>query len=366
MIHRRAFSLIELLISAGLLGGVCAMVAVMVAGNRAASSLRSDLADLRMIGQASAIYSDAHQGRLFTFSWRPGEVPATPNAELAKACADINPFTPSMVARAAVLQQLDLVTRNSDFQQITPDPAIAPIGHSPYVIYNHLVLAHFMGESLPSEIFFSARDAARSDWYTNTDDYLNDPANATYSPPTTGTTFESLWRWPFSSSYMAGPSHYSNDWGTVAGAPRTTERGSTQRQWILPSQADVLGNRQAHEVAHPSRKVLLFDDYDRYTGQHGQHFGLVDSRSTMAFYDGSVGRFATVAADYGFDPNNPDFQANSPDQAAAHYTYTPIAGWDPPAAVQTIVAAYYDQTRDGLQGIDFDQGSIRKPIRSSP
>ena len=81
------------------------------------------------------------------------------------------------------------------------------------------------------------------------------------------------------------------------------------------------------------------------------------------FYDGSAGRHATASANYGFYPNNPTFGADTPDEPAAMYTYIPVSGWDPPDAVETDVPVYYDQTRDGLQGIDFSPGSIRRPVR---
>ena len=111
---------------------------------------------------------------------------------------------------------------------------------------------------------------------------------------------------------------------------------------------------------------MMFDEYDRYTTQFGRYHGFHDTSTTMVFYDGSVGYYQTNASNYGFEPNNPDRGANTPDQASMVYLYRPFRGFDPLDAVRTHVAAYYDQTRDGLQGIDFDQGSIRKPIRSSP
>lgn len=361
----RAFTLVELLFVVIVVGALVAVQAVGIAANRDQSSVRSDIADQRMIAQASALYSEASDDRLFTFSWRPGEVPDTPNTQLASACAQLSGHSGNDETRAAVYQQLDLVTRNSDFDQIVPNSTMAPISHSPFVLYNHLVLAHFMGESLPSEVFLSAGDEARTDWAKNTDAYLDDPVNATYPPPTTSTDFRNLWRWPFSSSYSTGPSHYANDFGgPLTKLPSTVQRYSTQRSWAMPTAPGVLGRRSKNEVAHPAQKVMMYDDYDRYTGQFGQYFALEDSRSVMVFYDGSAGRFATVQADYGFWPNNPDFGSDHPDQPSAIYIYRPVAGWDPPDAVEVNVPARYDQTRGGLQGIDYQRGSVRRPIRS--
>ncbi len=358
MRSQRAFTLVELLFVMLVVGALLAVQAVAVASSRDQSSVRSDIADLRLIAQASAIYSDTYDDRLFTFSWRPGEVPVTPNKELAQACAVLNPSTISSELRAAVYQQLDLVTRNSEFEQLDPVLANTPSGHTPYVLYNHLVLAHLMGESVPSDAFVSKGDRARSGWLNDPDAYLDDPRSGEYLPPTTATNFNQLWRWLFSSSYMTGPSHYSNDVGSLSGTPpRTVQRASTNRIWTMPTSIGVLGNRLASEVAHPAQKVLMFDEYDRYAGSFGQYFGFDDSRSIMVFYDGSAGRFATAKSDIGFSPNNPDFPTPS-------YRYTPVAGWDPPGAGEAIVPILYDQTRDGLQGIDYQRGSVRRPIRS--
>ncbi|RNC80530.1 MAG: prepilin-type N-terminal cleavage/methylation domain-containing protein [Phycisphaera sp.] len=366
MRSQRAFTLVELLFVVVVVGALLAVQAVAVASGRDQSSVRSDIADLRLIAQASAIYSDTYDDRLFTFSWRPGVLPDTPNIGLAIACASLDPSNEDHVLRASVLQQLDLVTRNSDFQQIAPVSTTAPLNHAPFVYYNNLILTHFMGESVPSDIFISKGDAARMDWFKNTDAYLDDPASAAFSPPTTATEFQELWRWPFSSSYMTGPSHYSPDTGTITGnpVPRTARRVANNRSWQMPRVDGLLGTRTTAHVASPSHKVQMFDEYDRYSGPFGKYFGLQDARAIQVFYDGSAGRFATSKSDFGFDPNQPLWGASEPDNPTASYTYRPFVGWDPPDAFQIQVPVRYDQTRDGLQGIDFQRGSVRRPIRS--
>ncbi|GAB5496584.1 MAG: hypothetical protein Phyf2KO_16640 [Phycisphaerales bacterium] len=364
MRNPRAFTLVELLFVVVVVGALLAVQAVAVASSRDQSSVRSDIADLRLIAQASAIYSDTYDDRLFTFSWQPGEVPVTPNSQLAAACAAL-PTTGSNVQRAAVYQQLDLVTRNSDFPQIEPHTSFAPTAHTPYVVYNHLVLAHFMGEALPSEVFTSEGDRPRNSWQADMDAYFDDPFATHFQPPIAPGNFNNLWRWPFSSSYMTGPSHYSNDSGSLSdNPPRTVQRGAIHRQWLMPTSVGVLGTRKINEVTHPSQKVMMFDEYDRYTGQYGQYHGLDDSRSIMVFYDGSAGRLLTAQANFGFVPNNPDFGSSNPDQPSGIYIYRPVAGWNPPDAVEVNVAARYDQTRDGLQGIDYQRGGVRRPIGS--
>jgi type II secretory pathway pseudopilin PulG len=367
MKSERAFALVDLIAAVSVVGVLLSLGIGTLGYSRDQSAVRADIADLRQIAQASAMYAESHDDRLFTFSWKPGEVPDTPNTELAIACSLLNPADFTAWNRVATFQQLDLVSRNSDFDQITPSVSTAPTGHTPFPLYNHLVLMHFMGESMPSEKFTSAGDRPRNYWHDNMDKYLENPQGARFVPPTTATKFRSTWRWPFSSSYMSGPSHYSNDIGSFGGGdepPVTVERAANNSRWIMPRVPGVLGNRLMNEIAHPSLKVHMFDEYDRYTGQFGQYFGLEDSASVQVFYDGSAGRYATANSNYGFAPNRPDFGADTPDKPSKVYSYIPTTGWDPPGAAETIVPVYYDQTRGGLQGIDFSPGSIRKPVRA--
>jgi len=356
---KRAFTLVELVVVVAIVGVLLAVRVGTLDHDRKQASVRADVANLRLIAQASSIYAAENADRLFTFSWRPGEVPVTPNADLAIACANLSPNSPTADLRAGTLQQLDLVARSIDSVWLAPVPSNAAQNHIPHVLYSHLPLQFYMGESFPSEVFISKADAARNYWMKDLNGYLKNPRNSFFRPPSTSTNFVSLWRWAFSSSYMTGPSHYAPDFGP----PQTVARMGTHRQWTTTREPGLLGRRAANEVAHPSAKVMMFDDMDRYTGQ-GQFGMLPGSRSTMNFYDGHAGRFATDQADYGFAPNNPASGADTPDQPSALYFYSPISWWDPPGSVRTRVAARYDQTRDGLQGIDYSPGSVRRPIRA--
>lgn len=355
MRQKRAFALVEVLVVVCLAAVLLAVCLPTIQEQRRQASIKADLGNMRLISQASAMYSSANAGRLFTFSWEAGQVPATPNAELALACANLNPNSPSGILQAGAIQQLDLVTHGIKDERLAPRFSNVQNGFTPYPLYNHLVLARYMDESLPSDLFISRGDKFRTYWLNNLDEFLDNPVASPARPPSASTSFVHLWRWAFSSSYMAGPSHYSNDIGSTTGFkfPQTVQRFSNQNQWIMPNQPGVLGNRNAMEVAYPSMKVMMFDDYDRYNAKGRQYFGLETSSSIMNFYDGHAARLATADANYGFWPNNPDFGADTPDEPSAQYTYQPFAGWDPPGAVNTLVPVRYDQTRGGLQGIDY-------------
>lgn len=345
MKQARGVALVEVVVVVLLVGVLVAACLPAVREQRRQASIKADLNGLRLIGQASAMYSDASEDRLFAFSWKPGEVPATRNTQLSLACAALDPndTNSSSELRAAVLQQLDIVTHGFKDERLPPMPGVVPPNHAPFVQFNHLVLARFMGSSLPAELFVSRADAQRAYWARTIDSYLDDPASSRVRPPTAETSFVQLWRWPFSSSYQVGVSHYSIDFAP----PETAERSNHHRAWSMPYEPGVLGNRTMSEVLFPGQKVMMFDEYDRYGAGGARYFALQGASNIVNFYDGHAARVLTADSNFGFSPNNPD--ATSP----RVYVYSPLPWWDPVGAVSTHVALYYDQTRDGLRGVDF-------------
>ncbi len=360
MARSRAFAMVELVVVIAIAAVLLALCLLAIERNRRQASVRGDVSRLRLIGQASAIYSADFQDRLFTFSWRPGEVPVTPNAQLAAACAQLPGTSGGDDQHAAVLQHLDLVSQLTDLRLIQPTPSLAATDFTPYVRYSHLVLAYYVGEPLPSEVFISQADAHRNAWVADPESYLLDPQGGAYRPPTTASRFEDLWRWALSSSFQIGASHYAPDFGP----PRTVSRIVNNALWRMPTDPGLLGRRSMSEVAIPSAKVMMFDEYDRYTGPHGQYFGLRTARSIVSFYDGHVQRLPTRESDFGFDPNQPWVGSTKPDAPSVYYQCQPIKGWDPYGSQSQRVPVYYDQTRDGLQGVDYPQYANRRPIVS--
>lgn len=353
---RRALALTELVIVLALFALLFALALPVIQDHRRHASIKADLSKLRMIAMASAMYSDASQDRLFTFSWKPGQVPVTPNTQLALANANLNTNSGADELRAAVLQQLDILTHAYKDERLPPDPALAPTGHAPHINYNHLVLNKFLNASLPNDLFISAADKHRTYWKNNLDEYLDNPIASPVRPPTGESSFLQLWRWPFSSSFQVGVSHYSNDTGNVGNppTPRTAQRITNHRAWSMPTEPGVLANRTMNEVAFPAQKVTLFDEFDRYNANGPQYFAIEKGSNLVNFYDGHAERKPIAEANFGFWPNDPERGSTTPDQPSFFYGYNPITWWDPPGAVSRSVPAYYDQTRGGLQGIDFD------------
>ena len=355
--RRSGFTLIELLVVIAIIALLISILLPALGSARKRARVLIDLNNLRQHGVASASYGAENDDQAFTFSWKAGKVPQTSNTALAQACASLNPGSVDGDTRAAVLQQLDIVSRRFSDARISPSPSTAPTGHTPFILYNHLVINDHIGEQLPSEMVISPGDKARNYWQQNMDEYLSDPRGNTYRPPSSETSFTQLWRWAFSSSYQITTSHFSPDVGTPSSRneryPQTVQRYQNQSQYIMPNKANVLGRRKLSDVQFPGNKVLMYDAYDRTSFAESQYFAFETSKVPVLFYDGRADNLSTKDVNYGTWPNNPDFGADNPDEPSAQYSYIPVSWWDPPGAVRQQVPMYYDHTRWGLKGIDF-------------
>ncbi|RNC81354.1 MAG: prepilin-type N-terminal cleavage/methylation domain-containing protein [Phycisphaera sp.] len=355
---KHAFTLIELLVVISIIALLISILLPALGNARRSAQAMITNNNLRQHGVAAASYAAENDSRAYTFSWEPGKAPQTTNTALARACANLNPSNAAAFSEAAALQQLDIVTRLFKHESLDPDPGNASPMHTPYVLYNHLVINDHIGESLPAETVISPADRARTYWQKNIDEYLEDPAGNAFRPPSNQTGFNHLWRWAFSSSYQIVTAHYSPDYGNSQGSgwPATVSRvGSSHFQYQMPSQPNVLGRRRVDEVRFPGQKVMMYDEYQRHKGKEDQYYAFEDSSIPLLFYDGHAAVRETSEANFGVWPNNPAFGADDPDEPAAAYLYTPFDGWDPPSAPTGLrLPVIYEHTRMGLQGVDFD------------
>jgi len=130
------------------------------------------------------------------------------------------------------------------------------------------------------------------------------------------------------------------------------------------SQQVPLGNRKFSHVAHPSGKVMLFEEFDRFTDKSGLYFAYPDAKPNLAFFDGSVRSELTADANPGWNPDQPGQNWLQ--------TYIPIDTFPEPRGGledNTRYCQRFRWTRYGLQGIDYggqDIGRKRYGLDSDP
>lgn len=350
---RRAFTLIELLVVISIIALLISILLPALANARKSAQELLSLNNQRQLGIANASYGTDHNSRAYTFSWKAGQVPQTSNRALAQACAAL-PSSPAGLMRAQVLQQVDIITRRFAHEKIPAAASSAPPNHIPHVLYSHLVAVDHIDEKLPAEMLVSPGDKARQYWQKNMDEFLDNPRFNTYRPPSSETSFLQLYRWGFSTSYTMISAHYSPDVGgnEEKGFPNTVQRGDQNNGYLVPTTPNLLGRRRLEEVTFPSKKVQLYEEYQRF-GKRDQYFAFEDSKVPVLFYDGHADSVATKDSNFGFRPNEPSFGASDPDEPSEDYRFVPLPWWDPPGSVPDVVPVYYDQTRWGLQGVDF-------------
>jgi hypothetical protein len=227
-------------------------------------------------------------------------------------------------------------------------------GWAPHVLYNHLVLADYLGDALPGDMFVSPGDAPRLSWRRAVTQDPNDPNtpffNLVCRP---GGTDNPTKRWPYSSSYEMQPSFYSPDalMSTPQGVvPTVAQDPSGHRYYLIGNSLTVLGHRRMDEVRYPSHKAMLYETNQRFFGSRELFFMYPEARVPVLTADGSAGVRSIARANLGFQPNSP---SNS---LPTRVNYVPETTWEAPTAnggATEFVYGVIRWTRSGLRGRDF-------------
>ncbi len=340
--QRRGFSLIE----CGALVLVLSMIGMTVGPSL--QSVRGQMrgatstANLMSIGQGASAYGFFNQGQLFSYSWRAGETYVLPSGQVR---------TPSSDQQAAADQNQEILMRRTGRID-----GIAKIRNTssrlPHRRFSHLVLVDFLDEPLESTRFIDPADANQLAWHKDPLEYLeegnslpygNGMPNGAYDSDPNWTSFAVLQRWTFGTSYQNVP----DSWNGVVGEDRYRPVAATLHLFAATGPGVQLGRRNISEVAFPSQKVWMFEEFDRE--QAGSpYFGYDHARTEKLMFDGSVNRWASgdahasIVPEYGLQPWK--------------QIYVPLDTFPVPMGGlgdMTLVHQRYRWTFRGLGGVDY-------------
>jgi type II secretory pathway pseudopilin PulG len=305
--NRRGMSLVECTVSTVVVALMGMILAPTLSSVRDQQRGTQSSSNLHQIGQAAATYGFFNQGRLFSYTWAPGEgVRTLPDGRQKDLNGGVDYQT------AAAWQNLEILQRLSGrIQGITKIRNFdARLVHRRY---SHLVLIDFMNTPLGDELFIDPADSNQLHWAPNPLEYLEDGNSFPYGDgqPATGYDSDNNWslpavvqRWTFATSYQNVPSSWNPDFPNAQYVPVE----DTPHLFSSTGGAvSVIGRRFIHEVASPAQKVWIFEEFDRE--QKGSpYFAYNHARSEKLMFDGSVNSWASGDANpsivswFGFEP----------------------------------------------------------------
>jgi len=337
--RKHAFTLIELLVVIAIIALLVGLLLPAISEARRTARQAYCHSNLRQFATATGTYSADFPDKIWTFTWSQ------------------KVFDPEMTRDDPQLER-------GDNLQMTANQAVAIIrkrgdrtvgdfpkirGWIPHVLYSHLVVNDYLAQKLPERMVVCPEDKHRLLWQT-------DPRafdRGEFIPRPDG---DSTHRWPYSSSYRTVPSAYSPDWATP-GHP-TVYQGPAFNTFFVPTET-VFGNRKMSDIAFPSVKVHLFDEFQRHTGKFQPYSAYESCVQPLLHFDSSVQVRRTIDSNRGFQPQDP---ANP---EPTYITYSvPLSGpnaWYPPmmnAPNPDVMAGHYNWTRGGLRGADFSGGEV--------
>ncbi|MBL8762010.1 MAG: hypothetical protein JNL50_11985 [Phycisphaerae bacterium] len=318
---RRGLAITDLVVLLALIALAAAVLVPLSGAGRRMAQDESELEKLAWFVQVQGWYAADNQDKFATFSWKAGQCPSQ-FPDLQFAATDLE---------AAANQAVDIIRRRSvmtNFARVS--------GWLPHVLTSHVVFADYLDRPIPDKRFISELDALQIKW-------AKDPAN--WQQNNAPSARASFW-----SSYETGPAFYSSpDRGSDA-----MNQNTSHNLYLVPANCKFGGN-QLSAVAHPSRKALRWDRYERHAAGPQPYFGYTQGKIAVLTADGSVLRRDMTTSDPGWNPNSPD----SP--LGMQYGYQP-AYYEPPTLSGQSSDRIYGRlrwTRNALLGWDFPGNSVR-------
>jgi prepilin-type N-terminal cleavage/methylation domain-containing protein len=335
MRKNRGFTLIELLVVIAIIALLISILLPSLNEARKAARLARCLANMKQQGVAMHTYGADFKEALFSYTWKGGATYTSTGP------------TPSWTAptnmAAAVNQMTDIVQRRGD----RLPSEVGPIGNFfPYLRYSHLVLQDYLHQSLPDPIVACPEDRNRVIWGQDPRGY-----DAGLYSPHYGIGGDN-WRWPYSSSYWVTVSVFDRNGAGYRSTPATY----SSLYVTNPPLGGQYGGRKIGDVMYPSQKVYMYEQFGRHQGKFGywSFFGFDTAKPVVQMFDNSARIRHSATANPGADPNT------GASYATPSIPYNPaITSPDPYPPNGTLNARpYYQWTKGGLRGVDFDGKEI--------
>ena len=350
---RRGLGLIECVVSLVVMSMVGMVVGPVL--NQAQLQARDarSTANLMSIGQGGSVYGAFNQDRIFSYTWRAGEPYMMPDGRVWVNVDD---------QAAAARQNTEILMRLTG--RISGTTKILNFsGRLPHRRYSHLVLLDFLHQSLETTQYIDPADGKQVYWHANPLEYRDQENTLPYGSGKfpNGYDTDPNWvypyitqRWTFASSYQVVPSAWQPEYPHVryipiASTPHLFTPSNTS------ADLDLHTGRRIRQVVFPSKKVWMFEEFDRE--QAGSpYFAYDHARSEKLMFDGSVNNWASGDANPSivqeYHPFNPWNQAYVP----LHQFPIPLGG----LGDETLLNQRYRWTYRGLSGADYGAAELTR------
>ncbi|MBO6740444.1 MAG: type II secretion system protein [Phycisphaerales bacterium] len=342
---RSGISLVELLVSVVMLATLSITILPALASVRDASENEMSRANLMALGQARDQYALDHKDRIFSYTWRAGESYTMPDGRTRTANDD---------QEAASNQNTEILMRRTG--RISGINKIrTAFNRLPHRRFSHLVLLDYMADT--NEVFnestvaIDPADDQLLTWHERPLTYTSgsgvpysDNMPQGYDDDFNWVGIENKMRWAFASSYQVVPYAWQGDGPTNIYVPVA----DTPHLYSVNGSPVMLGRRSMTEVAFPSQKVHMHEEFD-YEQPRYPYFAYDHAVPEKLMFDGSIN-------------SRPSGEANDADNPADpspvwRQRYVPLDTFPIPLGGlgdPTELNMRYRWTEGGLQGVDYD------------
>jgi len=343
----RGFSLIELIATIAILIVLAGAIAPALGQIRSQSRAATSADNLMQIGQARDMYATDNTDRIFTYTWRAGETYTMPNGQTR---------TPNSAQEAASRQNEEILGRRTGringISKIRHDSA--RLAHRRFV---HVVLMDYLAgdddAAFANPIFVDPADGDLLNWQERPLDYTEQNSGLPYAEGQAPSGYDqnNVWlqtavrqRWSFATSYFSisfawqgdGP---NNVYGPISSTPHLYSANGTPD----------LSGRLMNQVLFPSRKVHLFEEFDREQKRQ-PYFAYGSARPDKLMFDGAINSQASNGSQSSVHPTNPNGSIWKQRYLPLHIFPIPAIGG---LGSNRELDMRYMWTKNGLQGFDY-------------